>query len=177
MIRVVTAAMVLSLMLKLEPNGPHFNSYGEISEAIALASCNDPLFPNRPDGAERTAAILTALAWHESRFHPNIIGDQGRSFGLWQIQPPTAKIDASLLLLPRNAAFIAIDLIRQSMMHCRARPWGERLSWYAASASCDPPNPKVIHQSLLRMQTADKLYKQMREANGAHPLLLAPGTP
>jgi len=138
----------------------HYDRYGEISRAIAEASSEDPLFPQRSDGAERTATILVSIAFYESRFHPNVIGDQGRSFGLYQIQPGTWKIDGKVLLLPRTASNVAIDLVRKSFKACAKRPWQERLAWYAASAGCETVHPKVLGQSIERMLLADKLFRR-----------------
>ena len=68
----ITAAQVLKMLYFLEPQGPYAPDYGEISEAIATASNQDPLFPQRPDGCIRTAAILVSVAWYESRFHKSV---------------------------------------------------------------------------------------------------------
>lgn len=152
---------VLSVMNKLQPSAPWIMSYGETAEAIAQAANADPLF-NEADGPKRTAAVLIALAFHESHFQPNVIGDSGHSFGLFQIQPPTARVDASLLLLPRNAAFIAIDLIRQSFKVCERESFEHKLAWYAAGPhGCDPQKDKQRgnHASALRMGLAKQLMK------------------
>jgi len=148
----------------------HSDRHGEISHAIAEASSVDPLFPQREDGAERTASILVSIAFHESRFHPNVIGDQGKSFGLFQIQPGTWKIDAKTLLLPRTAASVAIDLVRKSFAQCRKRPWQERLSWYAASATCETVSPTVLGKSIERMLLADKLFRRFFPERHDHVL-------
>lgn len=156
---VVVAAQVLKMLQYLEPTSPYTPDYGEISEAIATASTHDPLFPNRADGCLRTAAILVAVAWHESRFHKSIIGDQGKSFGLFQIQPPTAKHSANMLLNPREASYIAIDLIRTSFTACSKAPWESRLSWYVSSNGC-PDHPVIRKKSISRMMTAERILRQ-----------------
>ena len=134
--------------------------FGEISEAIALASSHDPIFPYIEEGAQLTAATLVAIAWHESRFQRSAIGDNGRSFGLYQIQPGVHKVDMRLLTLPRTASAVAIDLVRKSAKWCfeHKRPWKEMLAWYAASSDAGAKHPKVIHQSVVRMETMAKVY-------------------
>lgn len=157
--RLVSEVAVLAMLNNLEPYGSHVPAYGEISAAMAKASNEDPLFPQHEAGSEVTACILVALAHQESRFHPNVIGDKGKSFGLYQIQPPTAKVDGSLLLIPVNASFVAVDLIRQSFSHCSARPWPERLSWYVASNGC-PSHPVIVKKSMERLILAQELFRK-----------------
>lgn len=156
--KAVCQTAIIAMLYRLEPSGPNVPAYGEISAAIEQASNSDPLFPEHEGGSEATASILVALAWHESRFQPNVIGDNGKSFGLFQIQPPTAKIDGSLLLVPRTAAFIAVDLIGQSFKKCEKRPWVERLSWYVASNGC-PDHPVIVKKSMERLILAQELFR------------------
>ncbi len=157
--RLVSEAAVIAMLYNLEPYGSHVPAYGEVAAAMTKASNEDPLFPQHESGSEATACILVALAHQESRFHPNIIGDHGKSFGLYQIQPPTAKVDGSLLLIPVNASFIAVDLIRQSFSHCAARPWPERLSWCVASNGC-PTHPVIVKKSMERLILAQELFRK-----------------
>lgn len=148
---------VLAKMYALDPSTPWLFTYQETAEAIAQASNADPLFSG-DDGPKKTAAVLIALAHFESKFHPNAVGDSGKSFGLFQIQPPTAHVDAGLLQVPRNAAPIAIDLIRRSFKVCEAEPLDARLSWYAAGHSgCRKAG---LLKSEHRMQLARKLFTQ-----------------
>lgn len=168
----VSVVSVLTMMRFLQPFSLHAPQYPEIATAIATASNHDPLFPHRKDGCERTAAILVAIAWHESRFHPNANGDNGQSLGLFQIQPPTARVDGKLLLLPRTASYIAIDLIRTSFQKCEQRPWGDKLVWYAASGHICIDHPVINKQSRDRMATADRVFKKVFPER---PLLLSAG--
>ncbi len=87
------------------------------------------------DGPMRTAALLLAIAFVESRFNPTAIGDHGASFGLFQIQPPTAHLHANALLLPRDAAPVAIKLVKTSLRVCGEYGWHERLGWYGAGGN------------------------------------------
>lgn len=152
----LTYSWVLAAMMRLQPNAPWVATYSETAEAIAKASSEDPLFAGDA-GPKKTAAVLVALAYFESNFNPNAIGDQGKSFGLFQIQPPTAKIDASLLQLPRNAAYVAIDLIRTSFSVCKDQPFAEKLAWYAAGSSkCLDAGKKPSEHRLLLAQRIEK---------------------
>ena len=159
--KAVSNAAIMAMLYQLEPMSPHVPRYGEVARAIEKASNQDPLFPHHEAGSQATAAILVALAWHETRFHPNLVGDNGKSFGLFQIQPPTAKLTANILLQPLTAAFIAIDLIRTSFAHCHDRPWTERLSWYIASGNgCRDPHPVVVKKSMSRLMMAENLFRK-----------------
>lgn len=158
--RPVTDTQVQKMLYKFRGSFEAIRGYGEISVAIANASTQDPLFPHVEEGSELTAAILVAVAWWESRFIPSAVGDNGKSFGLFQIQPPSSKINSKMLTVPREAAFVAIDLIRQSIKHCieKKRDWREALAWYAASSEFGAKHPKIIIQSRRRMETAAALF-------------------
>lgn len=160
----VTGAAIMKVLYALEPNSPYVPDFGEISEGIAIAASQDPLFPSRPDGSAWTASILLALAKKESNFHKTVIGDNGRSFGLYQIQPPTANalgrpISINMLTNPRDASYVAIDLIRESMRNCAKRPFEERLSWYASSIRC-PDKQEIIFKSFDRLVLANTIMKK-----------------
>lgn len=159
----ILPATIMKILYAMEPMNPHVGAYGEISEAIAAASNQNPLFPDREDGSARTASLLVSVAWFETKFHPNLLGDGGKSFGMYQIQPRTAEslgrpIMTNQLLSPREASFIAIDLFRVSMTQCQARPWEERLTWYVASNGC-PSHPILVRKSMDRMLLADRLFR------------------
>lgn len=156
--RAVAEPAVMAMLYALESSSPHVPKYGEIAMSIVKAANEDPLFPGHVAGAEATACILTALAWKESRFHANVIGDNGHSFGLYQIQPPTSKTRGELLLLPVNASIIATGLIHQSFSECKNLPWTDRLSWYIASAGCKDPHPVIRQKSRERLILAQQLF-------------------
>lgn len=156
----ITSALVMSALYKLEPNSPHVPQYAEISEAITEASNQDPLFPQDKDGCRKTAAILISIAWFESRFHTNAVGDNGKSFGLFQIQPPTAQVKSNILLNPRTASFVAVDLVRKSFQACEKRPYEERLSWYVSSSGC-PSHPIIVKKSLDRMLMSNRILPML----------------
>lgn len=149
-----------TLMRALYAIEPYCTSHGEISEAIARAANQDPLFPNRYDGCYRTAAILIALAWYGSRFQPTIVTGNGQIFGLYGIRPPKTDargkpITSNILTNPHDASLIVIDLVRQSMMADKKRVWEERLFSYCDGQKHDSP----MHQSLSVMLLADEITK------------------
>ncbi|HEU4407112.1 MAG TPA: transglycosylase SLT domain-containing protein [Polyangiaceae bacterium] len=125
------AAWVLSLLFVLQPDAPWRASYPAPARAIAeAAERSEPLFPG-PDGRARTAALLVAVAYHESRFDPKAVGDGGRSFGLFQLQRGGASNFTPAVAARRSLAFL-----RSSMNSCRDRAEDERLAAYA-SGRCD----------------------------------------
>jgi hypothetical protein len=153
----IDSPLVMKVLYSVEPYCPH---HGEISEAITGAANADPLFPDRFDGCFRTAAILVALAWLTSRFRPNIVGNNGTTFGLYGIRPPASDangkaITTNMLSNPRDASYIAIDLIRESMRKDCGRTWEERLFGYWDAQAHDSP----MHQSLQVMLLADNITK------------------
>ena len=159
---IVTAQWVLAIMNTRQPSTPWAYSYGETSTAIAEAANADPL-SHDPEGAIRTASILIAMAEHESAFHPNAIGDHGASLGLFQIQPPTARVDGTLLLVPRTAAPVAIDLIRTSFRVCGKRPWEERLAWYAAGGDHCADNHRAVKASRDMLNLAKYIFEHHKQ--------------
>jgi hypothetical protein len=156
----VTGSEVMKMLWSFKAPETSQRDFIEISEAIATGSTQDPLFPEIEEGSRLTAAILVALAWHESNFRRSVVGDQGRSFGLYQIQPGVHKVEVKLLTVPRSATLIAIDLIRRSVKWCMAntRPWKHALAFYAASSDAGARHPKIVEQSVVRMETAAKVY-------------------
>ncbi|HEU4411694.1 MAG TPA: transglycosylase SLT domain-containing protein [Polyangiaceae bacterium] len=124
-------AWVLSLLLLLQPEAPWRASYPATARAIAeAAERSEPLFPGS-DGRTHTAALLVAVAYHESRFDPKAVGDKGRSFGLFQLQRGGASNFTPAVAARRSLAFL-----RSSRNACRDRPEDERLAAYV-SGRCD----------------------------------------
>jgi hypothetical protein len=181
---VVTEQEVMKMLYDLAPNGPHVPDYGEIANAIASAATQDPLFPWMKSGSKRTACLLVAMAFKESSFHRSVVGDQGRSFGLYQIQPPTARVSVKLLTVPRDASFVAVDLFRQSFKKAaeKGRPFHEGLAWYIASSDVGMRHPKVVVLSMERVALAERLFRKhfveyASETNPSPALMLAPKKP
>lgn len=84
--------------------------YLEIGRAIQEAANQDPLFPSREEGCRLTAALLLVLAVKRSDMRANLV--MGKHMGLYQLLPPTPTLDGKLLLNPRTASLITIDLVR-----------------------------------------------------------------
>ena len=111
---------------------PHLQ---ESAFAIAEAATKAPLFAG-PQGPLATAAVLVALAWSESEFHPTLVSHRhGRStYGLFQVELESPKMPADPFLLPRHAAHVAIELLRQGLEaeadQGRAASLERALSWY-----------------------------------------------
>ncbi|HEV8462117.1 MAG TPA: hypothetical protein VGQ38_15565 [Gaiellaceae bacterium] len=84
----------------------------------------------------RTAALLVALAVHESGFRLDVdnattLGDAGRSCGLWQLGSVDCQTTSRA-----DQARIALARVRRSFRACSANDERFRLAIYA-SGSCD----------------------------------------
>jgi hypothetical protein len=142
---------------------PYCQFNGEISEAIAAGANQDPLFPSRPDGCARTAAILCALAWFGSNFFPTRVGNNGHTFGLYGIKPPPADVLGKPIVMNQltnahDATLIAIDLVRSSLLQARERGggWEEGLLDYFTSCSMHD-NAKSLFKSFEVIAMADDI--------------------
>ena len=148
---------VLAVMNRLQPSAPHtwLETYQETSEAIADAANAAPLFEGA-DGPMRTASVLLAIAFYESKFYPNAVDRDGHAYGIFQIEAKTVpELTANVLLVPREAAPVALNLIRTSLKICGKFPWSERLGWYAAGGNgCKEGGRKV---SRSRMFLSNKI--------------------
>ncbi len=150
---VVAGMWVLGIMTRAQPQSGWTKTYGETAEAIADAANEDPVFSGEL-GAYRTAALLTAIALHESSFRRDAIGDHGRSFGLYQVQPGTAKLEGGWedvnmmdLQTPRVASKVAVALVRRSLRACHERPLDERLAWFAGGGPKCPDAETALRAS------------------------------
>lgn len=123
--------------------------YPEVAGAIATAAHESPL-PGA-DGERRMAAVLVAVAYHESRFDQHAKGDKGASLGAFQIGRtwgPPADTDGQ--------ARLAARLVLDSFRTCAARPLEERLGWYAwGRVGCE----HALGKSRVRMNLAGRLLK------------------
>jgi hypothetical protein len=131
---------ILSLMLGLQPRAPWLATYEDTAKAIAqVVAAETPLFTG-DRGREKTAAVMVALAWAESRFNPVAVGDHGLSVGLFQMSganlpSPEGYRRADILGHPIAASEVALHMLRQSFAICAARPLNERIAWYASGDS------------------------------------------
>lgn len=177
---------VLSLMLLLQPAAvtPWASTYEQTATAIAEAAQDSPVFMGEK-GASRTAALLVAVAWHESRFDQQALGDctAGKpktrtacaSWGLFQMNKHNFVVPGEFALGdPAIASREALRMVRISFRVCRGRPLDEQLAWYAAgNRGCD----RGLRESRNRMGLAKTIEsKHPFDANGVFEELLAEGT-
>ncbi len=125
----------------------------DVAEAVEEAP---PLFRGK-HGRHRTAALLLAVALHESAFRLEVDtgasrGDAGRSCTLWQFNFGKGELCDALLADRKLAARKAIELIRRSQKACRG-PVEDMLRVYA-SGSCK----KGERESRVRVETAQRWF-------------------
>ena len=169
----VSAEWVLLMMLKAEPTSPIKHTFAKTALAIARAAERDPLFAG-PLAAERTAAQLVSVAWFESHFKPDAIGDhdrradgtkgEPRSFCAMQI----GKSNFAALGITRAEILGDIDVCIDAglrMMHisyavCRGIPIEERLAHYAGGGgSCPIHNADAVRKSKHRVAKSHWLFR------------------
>jgi hypothetical protein len=143
------SAWILGLMLLMQPRAPWLATYAITSASIAeVVEAERPLFDGA-HGRERTAALLVSLAWFESTFQPDALGDKGKAHGLYQVH------GHGELGEPLEATRVALAMIRQSFAICRARPLEERLAWYAqGGADCSAMSAEALKKSRHRIAKA-----------------------
>jgi hypothetical protein len=132
----------------------------ELACAILDAATDDPIWPG-PAGIVQTAAFLLALACTSgSGLHPNRIGggDGSLGYGIYAIRMPPGcgHLPADVLLLPRTASYVAIDLVRQSL---EAYPVAqlEDFHWFPES---DPPSERDLCIAAERAYLTRMLLKE-----------------
>jgi hypothetical protein len=154
-------AWILSLMIALQPKAPWRDTYEDTAKAIASVVGEEAALFSGTDGKEKSAALLVALAWAESRFDQKAVGDQGHSVGLYQIfhtNLPTQEGFARKDILgnPINATKVAHRMLKQSMQICGKRPVEERLGWYASG---DGACSRGLSESRFRVGLAFKVFR------------------
>lgn len=143
-------AWVLTLMVYLQPVAPWRDNYETIAKGIVRGASEEPVFTGE-SGVYRTLALDVSLAWFESRFDANAVGDHGRSRGLFQVQAKEVSADPYLQTLQANR------MIRESFRVCARRTLEEKLGWYAAGGNgCD----KGLRESRHRVLKAQWLFKK-----------------
>lgn len=159
----IPVSWVVGLLAALEPTAPWSNTYEKTAEAIARVSESDPLFAVENKGEERTATLLVAIAWYESRLKPNAKSKNGKWYCLYQVDKQYLPDPEKALVDPEACTRAAIKIIRKSMQVCANRPLDERLAIFMSGA-CD----KGILDSRHRMFLANKLMKEhpMPEPSG-----------
>jgi hypothetical protein len=149
----VPASWVVGLLVALEPSAPWRATYEKTAEAIARVAESEPLFDN--NGEERTAALLVAVAWYESRLKPNAKSADGQFMCLYQIHKNHLSDPKKALDDPEVCTRAAIKILRTSLQMCSKRAENERLAAYM-SGSCD----KGGVESKYRFFLAGKLMKE-----------------
>lgn len=101
-------------------------------------------------GATRyEASWLAAIAFRESSFRADAVGDHGSSFGAWQIHLPRGArtregfTGADLLEDVHASAREALRQLRASLHVCKALPESERLSLYARGSCASERGRKL----------------------------------
>lgn len=141
--------------------------YRELAEAaVDVARSNDPLFDG-PQGRERTAALLLALAYHESAFHNRVTtergkdverSDRGRSWCAMQILlgregaplpwhytrlVPERWGRTELEADPRRCLEVGYRFARASFERCRGVPIERRLGAYTGEGCGRAPKSRT----------------------------------
>ena len=147
---------VVGLMVALEPSAPWRPTYEKTAEAIARVAESEPLFDK--NGEERTAALLVAIAWYESRLRPTAKSRNGQWVCLYQVDKRHLADPQKALDDPEVCTRAAIKIIRASLDKCTKRPPEERLAAFM-SGTCD----KGLTDSRYRSFLASKLLRE-------HPL-------
>ncbi len=149
----VPVAWVVGLMVALEPQAPWRPTFEKTAEAIARVSESEPLFDER--GEERTAALLVAVAWYESRLKPNAKSKNGQWYCLYQVDKRHLPDPQKALDDPEVCTRAAIKIIKGSLQTCASHPLEERLAFFM-SGTCD----KGLPDSRYRMFLAGKLLRE-----------------
>jgi len=149
----VPVAWVVGLLASQEPQAPWRGTYGKTAEAIARVAETEPVFDQR--GEERTAALLVAIAWYESRFKPNAVSANKQYVCLFQIDKRHLSDPDKALVDQEVCARAAIKIIRASFQKCASKPENDRLAIFMSGA-CD----RGVPESRYRMLLAQKLLKE-----------------
>jgi Transglycosylase SLT domain len=153
---------IIILMEALQADAPWKSSYEQTARAIAsVVEAKEPIFDGE-QGREKTAALLVAVAWAESRFNPKAVGDQGKSVGLYQIfhtnlPTPEGFRQDDILGHPNNATIVAYRMLRYSMNACEKVPFANRLGAYTGG-TCT--GEKAVWQSKYRLNLAKKVFDE-----------------
>ena len=113
-------------------------SQRELAESIAAM----PALFVGPQGAERTAALLTAIAWRESGLQLSAVGDSGRSVCAFQILGG----NRALLTDAAECTRVAYTILQRSIALCAAHP----VAVYARG-TCDSVDGRKISADRVRV--------------------------
>jgi hypothetical protein len=107
-------AWLLAAIAFLSPRGDHSRFAAAVESVVAS---EPPLFQHDDDRVH-TAALVLAVAWHESNFRLDAIGDNGRSVCAMQIYGGAPD----LLLDPELCIRTGLGMLRESMRACPSSP-------------------------------------------------------
>ena len=107
--------LVLAVWTAIHPAAPKLVDAPEIATAIATVVSQDPqppVFGSR----EEDAAVMAYYALRESWLRKGVVGDHGKSFGVWQEPEATGKAD----VLTQARAWVAV--LREGARLCPESP-------------------------------------------------------
>lgn len=166
------AAWVLRMMLVLQPEAvtPWADTYETTAAVFAEVAIRSPLFPG-DNGAERTAALFTSVAWYEGRFDPKAKGDCGKKVNGKCVKPPQSVCMFQIGISNLAALHVTQDellsdvskcthaarvMMRLSFDKCKGLPTSDLLGHYASGGdTCGG-----IRESRHRMNTAAWIFEQ-----------------
>lgn len=146
-------AFVLAAMTLLASGRDHT----ELGTAIAtVVEAERPLFKN-DSSRLRTAALVVAVAFRESTFVADAVGDEGRSFCAFQIH--TSSGGSPALLKDVDACVQrGVSMLRTSMRICPEHP----IAWYARGPrGCNMPKAQRISRD--RVALAKRVLRAVTE--------------
>jgi hypothetical protein len=155
-------AWILSLMVALQATAPWSATYRDTAVAFDRAAHASPLWDDE-DGVAKTAALLVATSWYESRFDPQAIAEDGSpTYCLGQVDP-RGVFATPQALLHDTALCVGtmLVLMHESFRVCalRGRSELDRLGQYTGGGGrCD----RGLRESRLRAGLAAALLR-------AHP--------
>jgi hypothetical protein len=139
---------ILVWMYGLAPGRHHEDQAAAIARVVLA---EPPLFPDDEDRV-KTASLLVSIAFNESSFHNDAIGDQGRALCMFQLWHTSRDV----LLDPELCTRIALDRLRASFRRCK----DNQLGIYAGGPrGCMNSRTKRITRH--RFWLANKLVKQL----------------
>ena len=127
-------AFVLTSMLALDPS----------ADVAGLALAISDTVEQHP-APRRLAALLVAIAWYESRFRQDAVGDGGHSCGPYQSWVGPGILCERLRRDPMLATARAIQQVHASLKACASEAVENRLALYT-SGSCDRGRKESRHR-------------------------------
>jgi hypothetical protein len=101
---------VLFAMSALAPNRDH----SELANAIASVVENEPPLFKNDESRLKTASVLVSVAFRESSFRNNAIGDKGHALCAFQLWHTSRDV----LTNPERCVELALERLRTSMKVC-----------------------------------------------------------